>query len=226
MPDIDDFHSFFDYEIKSSGFAENPDKFFHFQCLFILPMMYPKGNSDLLNYQWNDQNSDDEFDHDEDGEEFESEGYDDSDEWDDETETRESNKPSDPGNSEEEDDSDKKEGDTEGGGTDPEGESDDQIKSHTDETYRKNESKLFSVDASSYYYGNIPDIDLSKAIVSYKQLWSEYRTECIDFQERNRAYYDIKDGINTKKFQKIRNDAKKVVGYLAKEFELRKNADQ
>ena len=168
----------------------------------------------------------DEFDHDEDGEEFESEGYDDSDEWDDETETRESNKPSDPGNSEEEDDSDKKEGDTEGGGTDPEGESDDQIKSHTDETYRKNESKLFSVDASSYYYGNIPDIDLSKAIVSYKQLWSEYRTECIDFQERNRAYYDIKDGINTKKFQKIRNDAKKVVGYLAKEFELRKNADQ
>jgi hypothetical protein len=167
----------------------------------------------------------DEIEEDEDGIEMDADGYEDSDEWDDETETRESGKPSD-SETNEENDSDKKEGDTEGGGSDPEGESDEQIKSYTDETYRKNESKLFSVDASSYYYGNIPDINMEKAIVSYKQLWSEYRTEAIEFQERNRAYWDIKEGINKEKFQKIRNDAKKVVGYLAKEFELRKNADQ
>ena len=167
-----------------------------------------------------------EFEEDEEGIEMDADGYDDSDEWDDETEIRESGKPSDPGNSDEEEDSDKDSGETEGGGSDPEGESDEQIKSHTDETYRKNESKLFSVDASSYYYGNIPDIDMSKAVVSYKQLWTEYRAEATEFQERNKDYWDIKQGINTKKFQKIRNDAKKVVGYLAKEFELRKNADQ
>jgi hypothetical protein len=169
-----------------------------------------------------------EFEEDEDGIEIDADGYDDSDEWDDETEIRESNKPidSDSNESSDEKDDDKGEGETQGGGLDPEGESDDQIKSYTDESYRKNESKLFSADSSSYYYGNIPDIDLTKAIVNYKQLWSDYRNCAVDFQERNKAYYDIKEAVNVEKFKKIRNDAKKVVGYLAKEFELRKNADQ
>jgi hypothetical protein len=169
-----------------------------------------------------------EFDEDEDGIEIDASGYEDSDDWDEETEIRESGKPIDSDGDENSDEmpEDNEEGDLQGGGMDPEGESDEQIKSHTDESYRKNESKLFSVDADSYYYGNIPDIDMSKAIVSYKQLWSEYRTDVDAFQERNSGYYDIKDGINAKKFKKIRNDAKKVVGYLAKEFELRKNAEQ
>ena len=170
-------------------------------------------------------NPTEEFEEDEDGdyEGFDSEGYEDSDEYDDETETRISK-----GTDETQRETDKPvdSGESFGGGTDPEGESDEQIKSHTDETYRKNESKLFNADGDSYYYGNIPDIDLEKAIVPYKQLWAEYHKEAIEFQKRNKGYWDIKNGISVEKFQKIRNDAKKVVGYLAKEFELRKNADQ
>jgi hypothetical protein len=170
-------------------------------------------------------NPTEEFEEDEDGdyEGFESDGYEDSDDYDDETETRISK-----GVDETQQETDKpvESDDSLGGGTDPEGKSDEQIKSHTDETYRKNESKLFSADGDSYYYGNIPDIDLEKVIVPYKQLWAEYRKESLDFQERNKGYWDIRSGISVEKFQKIRNDAKKVVGYLAKEFELRKNADQ
>jgi hypothetical protein len=164
----------------------------------------------------------------EEGIEMDSSGYEDSDDedWDDEIETRESkgNGDNDPHNIDV--DQDNESGDQNGGGMDPEGESDQQIKSYTDESYRKNESKLFDKAGSSYYYGNIPDIDLSKAILSYKQLWSDYRKEATEFQERNRGYWEIREGVNKEKFQKIRNDAKKVVGYLAKEFELRKNADQ
>lgn len=169
-----------------------------------------------------------EFEEDEDGIEMDADGYDDSDEWDDETETRESNKPSDSGNSDEEKESDKEGGETQGGGLDPEGESDDPIKSYTDDNYRKNESKLFSADASSYYYGNIPDIDLEKAVVPYKKVWADFKLAAQDFSKYNAQYYseDSRQVINNKKFQKIRSDAKKVVGYLAKEFELRKNADQ
>ena len=168
----------------------------------------------------------DEDDSDEDGIEIDADGYDDSDEWDDETEERETSKPFDgsPDEETEEESDNEQESGSQAGGTDPEGDSD-EIKSHTDEEYRKNESKLFSVEKSSYYYGNIPDVDLTKAILPYKKLWADYRAEAFA-TEGGRYGRDINGGIDTKKFLKLRNDAKKVVGYLAKEFELRKNADQ
>jgi len=150
--------------------------------------------------------------------EMDDSGYDDSEEWDDETQTRESQgsqNESESGNVDSEQD-----GETSAGGMDPEMESEEQIKSFTDESYRKNESKLFdTTNTSSYYYGNIPDFDLTKAVVPFKQLWKQYREDHI----RVAHYYPCTD---EKGFQKLRNDAKKVVGYLAKEFELRKNADQ
>ena len=166
-------------------------------------------------------------DEDEDYDEIESDGYDDSDEFDDEEEI----KKDDSNNSSNNDDEVKEEIDSEksqrsqAGGSDPEGESDSDIKSHTDEAYRKNESKLFDTGNNVYYYGNIPDVDLTKAVVGYKQMWKKYRD---DIQVRNSdPYWNLKyENTDPKKFQKLRTDAKKVVGYLAKEFELRKNAEQ
>jgi len=162
--------------------------------------------------------SDDDYD---DVMEFESEGYDDSENSDDEIESRKDDETT---PSEEEVDNDPESGDQNGGGTDPEGESDEQIKSFTDEAYRKNESKLFETTGNVYYYGNIPDIDLTKAIFSYKDVWNDYRKGIGEFQTSSYGW-EVK-GTDPEKFQKLRNDAKKVVGYLAKEFELRKNADQ
>jgi len=98
------------------------------------------------------------------------------------------------------------------------------FKSHTDDNYRKNESKLFASEPGSYYYGNIPNIDLNRMIVSHKVLWKRYRSDVME--QFSHCEVPSSKGIDTESFLKTRNDAKKVVGYLAKEFELRKNADQ
>jgi hypothetical protein len=160
-----------------------------------------------------------EFEEDEDGdyEGFDSDGYDDSDEFDEETETRKNNSDDEKSETEETDEDVETEQGQQTGGTEV-SESSLETKSFTDESYRKNEKKLFAQDGRTHYYGNIPDVDLSKAIVSHKVLWKRYR-ESAD----GKSY---RSGIDTEKFMKLRNDSKKVVGYLAKEFELRKNADQ
>jgi len=171
------------------------------------------------------KNHPEEFEEDEDGdyEGFDSEGYDDSDECDDDTKTFESEK-SDSDADESDDSQDEKDGDTRAGGNNPENESNDPLKSFTDESYRKNESKLFdTTNTSNFYYGNIPDVDLKKVIVSHKQVWKEYRDD-LSKMETDKYYRPV--AFDIEGFQKLRNDAKKVVGYLAKEFELRKNADQ
>ena len=89
-----------------------------------------------------------------------------------------------------------------------------EIRSLTDENYKKNESKLFAKDDSDYYYGNIPDVDLSKAILDYKKVFSRYKEDTKHIPMR------------TENFQKFRKETSKVVSYMVKEFELRKNADQ
>jgi len=159
-------------------------------------------------------------------------GYGDSDEddWDDETESRKS-KQSDEADLDSEESEQQLGGDSTYG-TNPENPYDtpaeDGIRSHTDEAYRKNESKLFANDKRIFYYGNIPDIDLKEAIYSYKQTWTRYKADTIRIMNSyNSPYPESKRfGTDPEKFTKMRNDAKKVVGYLAKEFELRKNADQ
>jgi len=85
------------------------------------------------------------------------------------------------------------------------------IKSYTDEAFRKNEKKLFDAKPGTYAYANIPEIDL-KQIFDHKDLWKRYKNE--DYT------------VCTESYIKIRNESNKVVSYLVKEFELRKNADQ
>jgi hypothetical protein len=89
-----------------------------------------------------------------------------------------------------------------------------EIRSLTDENYKKNESKLFAKDDDSYIYGNVPDVDLNQAILDYKKVFAEYKSATSHIPMR------------TEKFQKFRKETSKVVSYMVKEFELRKNADQ
>lgn len=96
----------------------------------------------------------------------------------------------------------------------------DEIRSVTDENYRRNESKLFAQDADGYYYGNIPKVDLDKVILDHKELYKRFKEEM--------AYRGITlvQDRGLKQYQKIRQEANKVVSYMAREFEMRKNADQ
>lgn len=96
--------------------------------------------------------------------------------------------------------------------------------SHTDEAYRRNENRLFSKDNRKFCYGNVPDTNLDEVLVDHKTLWKRYREDIKGYNHfsEHLSY----NGTDTKAFQKLREDSKKVVSYLVKEFELRKNADQ
>ena len=88
----------------------------------------------------------------------------------------------------------------------------DDIRSFTDEAFRENESKIFSKENLHYTYGNIPKYDIEKTIWDYKNIYAKYVEE---------NYNVARD-----EFTKFRRESSKVVSYLVKEFELRKNADQ
>lgn len=86
-----------------------------------------------------------------------------------------------------------------------------QIRSFTDDAFKKNENKLHSNGTEKYIYANIPKYDTSKTM-DYKVM----------------LQFMAEDGYkpNPKFFTEYRRESNKVVSYLVKEFELRKNAEQ
>jgi hypothetical protein len=88
----------------------------------------------------------------------------------------------------------------------------DNIRSLTDEAYKKNENKLFDSTGIEYSYVNLPKIDSKQCVFDFKELYDMYLSE---------GY-----SVDIKKFNEYRKESNKVVSYLVKEFEMRKNADQ
>jgi len=95
--------------------------------------------------------------------------------------------------------------------------------SHTDEAWRKNEDRLYSKSNRKYSYGNVPDYKLSDIVIEYKDLWARYKS---DVKDRQLYSGTPNDGTDVIAFNKFREDSKKVVSYLVKEFEMKKNAQQ
>jgi hypothetical protein len=87
-----------------------------------------------------------------------------------------------------------------------------EIRSFTDEAYKDNEKTLFDSSAGSFTYVNIPKFDSERCIFDYKDLYHKYKTTYVH--------------TDAAEYSRIRNESNKVVSYLVKEFELRKNADQ
>jgi hypothetical protein len=87
----------------------------------------------------------------------------------------------------------------------------DQIRSFTDAAYKENEKQLFDNSVNHIIYANVPYLD-PKQVVDHKVIWERYKEE---------NYISSPEA-----FLKIRNESNKVVSYLVKEFEMRKNADQ
>jgi hypothetical protein len=85
------------------------------------------------------------------------------------------------------------------------------IESLTDKAYRENEHKLFSTEKKQYLYADVPKFD-SKKIMDYKVVIEKMKAE---------EYY-----VNRDNFNEYKKESTKVVSYLVKEFELRKNAQQ
>ena len=93
----------------------------------------------------------------------------------------------------------------------------DNIRSFTDEAFKQNEKKLFAENAREWVYTNIPKVKPADVIMHHKELYKRYESYVA-------SHYG--DGTSNEEFQKIRRETNKVVSYLAKEFELRKNAEQ
>lgn len=95
-----------------------------------------------------------------------------------------------------------------------------QFRSFTDEAYKRNEEKLFKGGNTNYTYVNIPKVDTKQAILDCKDFVRRYRKETAD--SINPSYYEP----DYAQFLKLKKDISKVVSYLVKEFEMRKNAEQ
>ena len=101
----------------------------------------------------------------------------------------------------------------------------DEVKSITDEEFHKNENKLFDKKSKTeYYYGNIPKVVVNEVVVDYKTIWSRFKE--FSFKMYDKTELIIIDKVDNSDFQKVRVETNKVASYLAKEFEMRKNADQ
>ena len=96
------------------------------------------------------------------------------------------------------------------------------FRSFTDEAYRQNEKKLFQEGSCKYAYVNIPKVDVKEVILDYKPLYKKHKDFVSENASEGSTYYDI----DFTHYQKLKKDSNKVVSYLVKEFEMRKNADQ
>jgi hypothetical protein len=107
------------------------------------------------------------------------------------------------------------------GGVDPQ-----KLVAITDSSYEKNKEKLLD-GKTKYTYFNLPEPNLKKVIVSGKdwvKKWKEVafkRNEYYSYDHNKRIEYInwLKDN-----FKQFKNDNKKTVNYLVKEFEMKKSA--
>jgi len=87
-----------------------------------------------------------------------------------------------------------------------------EIKSHTDEAFQRNQNRLLDQKSRNLTYMNVPNIESKNVILDFKELYASYLSE--------------NGTIDAEGFQKLRKESEKVVSYLVKEFEMRKNAEQ
>ena len=101
--------------------------------------------------------------------------------------------------------------------------------SETDEAWREKESELTdSENKFEYVYTKLPKVILDKVIVDYKDVHSEITEFYVEQTKNPDGWAEGKDYLDygKKKFSDFRKDNNKVVSYLAKEFEMKKAADQ
>ena len=102
--------------------------------------------------------------------------------------------------------------------------------SKTDSNFRNNEIELVSEEAKDYVYLNLPTkIDMKNVVVNFSDVYEEYR-EMYSSSTEPRYSNEI-TGVEmldaaTKLFKDFRSKNKKIVEYLAKEFEMKKAAKE
>jgi len=195
-----------------------------------------ESETDMSEHDWTETDCDGEEDWDEDydddfGDEDdvndENDFSDDSKERRGEANSEETDEDSDSGNSGGETEGEE-EGGKEGSGAGMNGGENYDPESKTDRNFRNNESDLVSDEAKPYRYIDLPNkIDLSSIIVPSSEIYEEYKP--FYSGDEKSGYRDPISGSElmahaTSTFQDFRTKNKKVIEYLAKDFELKKAA--
>lgn len=93
----------------------------------------------------------------------------------------------------------------------------------TDESFREKEKELLSDESrKEYMYSSIPKVKIDNVIVPYKEVYEKF--SCLNSVSDNIGFY--KPEVLLANYNAFRKESNRVVSYLVKEFELRKNADQ
>jgi hypothetical protein len=93
----------------------------------------------------------------------------------------------------------------------------------TDESFREKEKELLDDNTRKVYmYSTIPTVKLDKVVVPYKEVYAKF--DHVNSLSDNFGFY--KPEVLLANYNAFRKESNRVVSYLVKEFELRKNADQ
>ena len=177
---------------------------------------------------WDEDYDDDDDFGDEDDVNDENDFSDDSKEKRGEANSEETDEDSDSGNSGEE--TEGEEGGKEGSGAGTNGGKNYDPESKTDRNFRNNESELVSEESKPYRYINLPNkVDLKTIIVPSSEIYEEYKP--LYSGDEKLGYRDPISGSElmehaTATFNDFRTKNKKVIEYLAKDFELKKAAKE
>lgn len=117
--------------------------------------------------------------------------------------------------------------DEKGSVTEPSAESSKEMTSVTDKNFREKEKTLYEQSSKSdIIYSDIPAFNSDKCIIPFKRLIEAIEKENADFKYIHTNESRFKQAEIMKRFVEYKNQSNKVVSYLVKEFEMRKNADK
>ena len=98
------------------------------------------------------------------------------------------------------------------------------ITATTDDAYSESTKEFLDEDAKETAYYRIPKLDIDKVIVSHKEINSELQSHWSEYYSAP-EFDDMKTTISDA-LAKLRQDSKKTISYMVKEFEMKKAADQ
>ena len=96
-------------------------------------------------------------------------------------------------------------------------------KAETDSAFGKAMDTLRDKIAENRIYGKIPKVDLDKIIIDYKDILEEFGAHYREEEKHNSPRYRESCA---EEVEATKNESKKTVAYMVKEFEMKKAADQ
>ena len=96
------------------------------------------------------------------------------------------------------------------------------ITSATDNAWNESSKKLLNDDGKEYRTAFIPELDLKKIVVSTSSILDDFNKHYSDKKRDDTKFFDK----TLEELNKTKNDSKKTIGYMVKEFEMKKSADQ